>query len=187
MVIIKNYTGDLINFKAAVDMIKAQYGPSHGVNIRTLDVGDDVALLDSQGSMKPRGVAGTVLVYKILGGAGFKGKNLDHLCELGDYVMKNMGTMGVSMLSCSLPGQALSHPLGENQIEIGMGIHGEKGKYVCDWMECKELVGKILTSLNDHEAIKAGLQDSNSEWIAMVNNLGCVTNLEMTLIVNEFT
>ena len=112
LVIIKNYTGDLINFKAAVDMIQAQYGASHGVKIRTLDVGDDVALLDSDAKMKPRGVAGTVLVYKILGGAGFKGKNLDHLCELGDFVMKNMGTMGVSMQSCALPGQALSHSLG---------------------------------------------------------------------------
>lgn len=136
--------------------------------------------------MKPRGVAGTVLVYKILGGASINGKNLDHLCELGDYVMKNMGTMGVSMLSCSLPGQALSHSLGPGQIEIGMGIHGEKGKDVCDWMECKQLIGKILNSLSDLEAVKTGLQDANSEWIVMINNLGCVTNLEMTLIVNEF-
>ena len=63
-----------------------------------------MALLDSEAKMKPRGVAGTVLVYKILGGAGFKGNNLDHLCDLGQFVMNNMGTMGVSMQSCALPG-----------------------------------------------------------------------------------
>lgn len=54
--------------------------------------------------MKPRGVAGVVLFEKVLGGAAFKGKNLDQVCELGEYLQKNMGTMGVSMLSCSLPG-----------------------------------------------------------------------------------
>jgi dihydroxyacetone kinase len=76
--------------------------------------------------------------------------------------------------------------LGANEIEIGMGIHGEKGKYVCDWMECSQLVAKILESLNEHEAIKAGMSTAGTEWVAMINNLGCVTNLEMTLIVNEF-
>jgi len=72
LVIIKNYTGDIINFESGVDMIRAQYGSSHGVKIRTLQVGDDIALLDTLSSkMKPRGVAGTVLLYKILGGASF--------------------------------------------------------------------------------------------------------------------
>ena len=73
LVIIKNYTGDLINFRSAVAMVSA----SHDVKIKVLEVGDDAALLGSLGKMKPRGVAGTSLLYKILGGAAFEGKNLD--------------------------------------------------------------------------------------------------------------
>ena len=72
LVIMKNYTGDIINFESAVDIISAKYKVSHGVKIKTLQVGDDIALLDTLGpKMKPRGVAGTVLLYKILGAASF--------------------------------------------------------------------------------------------------------------------
>lgn len=89
LVIIKNYTGDLLNFKAAVESIKAQYGQSHGVKIRTLDVGDDIALLGQQDSkMKPRGVAGTSLLYKILGAARLQeGSSLEYLHNLGSEVL----------------------------------------------------------------------------------------------------
>jgi dihydroxyacetone kinase len=104
-VIIKNYTGDIINFESGVDMIRAQYGASHGVKIRTLQVGDDIALLDTLGSkMKPRGVAGTVLLYKILGAASFNGMKVDEIADMGELILKNMYSFGVSFDSCSLPG-----------------------------------------------------------------------------------
>lgn len=70
-----------------------------------MQVGDDIALLDTLGSkMKPRGVAGTVLLYKILGGASFQGKKLDEIANLGEDILKNMFSFGVSFDSCSLPG-----------------------------------------------------------------------------------
>lgn len=146
LVIIKNYTGDIINFESAVDIITAKYQTSHGVKIRTLQVGDDVALLDSLGpKMKPRGVAGTVLLYKILGGASYQGKNLDQVVALGEDILKNMFSFGVSFDSCSLPGKPKSHQLESDQIEIGMGIHGEPGKTKTKWMQNKDLVKELLT------------------------------------------
>jgi dihydroxyacetone kinase-like protein len=148
LVMIKNYTGDIINFESAVDIISAKYGTSHGVKIKTLQVGDDIALLDTLSDrMKPRGVAGTVLLYKILGGASYQGKKLDHVVALGEDVLKNMFSFGVSFDSCSLPGKPKSHEMGADEIEIGMGIHGEPGKYKTKWMQNKDLVKELLTSL----------------------------------------
>lgn len=148
LVIIKNYTGDIINFESGVDMIRAQYEQSHGVKIRTLQVGDDVALLDTLGSkMKPRGVAGTVLLYKILGAASYHGKKLDEVADLGQDILGSMYSFGVSFDSCSLPGQPKSHSLGADEIEIGMGIHGEPGKTKTQWMENQQLCKTLLDQL----------------------------------------
>mmetsp|Transcript_45769 Transcript_45769/g.38555 ORF Transcript_45769/g.38555 Transcript_45769/m.38555 type:complete len:121 (+) Transcript_45769:323-685(+) len=110
LVIIKNYTGDILNFRAAAKRVQAQYGLSHNLKIGILQVGDDVALsfLSSfwklSERMLPRGVAGTTLLYKILGGASYNDKKLDYLLELGQVINKNLFTFGVSLASCSLPG-----------------------------------------------------------------------------------
>lgn len=111
LVIIKNYTGDLINFNSAVQMTLAQYKDSHQLNIKVLQVGDDAALLEQKGQMMPRGVAGTSLLYKILGAQGFEGASLDEVHAQGEKILANMWTFGVSMDSCSLPGKAKSHEL----------------------------------------------------------------------------
>lgn len=78
--------------------------------------------------MKPRGVAGTSLLYKILGGASYLDKGIDYIYNLGKDILENLFTFGISMDSCSLPGKPKSHSLNDNEIEIGMGIHGEPGK-----------------------------------------------------------
>lgn len=83
LVIIKNYTGDLINFRSAVAMVSSK----HDVNIKVLEVGDDAALLGSLGKMAPRGVAGTSLLYKILGGAAYEGKDLSYVHGLGETLL----------------------------------------------------------------------------------------------------
>jgi dihydroxyacetone kinase-like protein len=97
--------------------------------------------------MKPRGVAGVSLLYKILGGAAHDNKNLDYVHELGERVLSNMSTFGVSMDCCSLPGKPKSHSLADDEIEIGMGIHGEPGREIVKWMPIKKLVDQLLTDL----------------------------------------
>ena len=85
-------------------MFEAESGEARGVKIRTLEVGDDISLLQEEVPTKPRGVAGTVLLYKILGAASVSGKNLDELCELGERVLSNMQTLGTTLDRGSLPG-----------------------------------------------------------------------------------
>jgi len=180
LVIVKNYTGDILNFRAGAAMVQAQYEESHNLKIGVLQVGDDVALKGKlSAKMLPRGVAGTSLLYKILGGAAYNDKNLAHLEDLGKTINENLFTFGVSMDSCSLPGQAKSHALGEDEIEIGMGIHGEPGAKKEKWMKCSDLVTQLLDSIMKGENINSG------KIVVMVNNLGSVTNLEMTSIVND--
>jgi dihydroxyacetone kinase-like protein len=99
-------------------------------------VGDDAAIDFPEDSLlKPRGVAGTSLLYKILGAASFEGADLDKMVELGDEVLKNLSTFGTSMECCSLPGHAKSHDLKDDEIEIGMGIHGEPGREKVKWIQ----------------------------------------------------
>lgn len=142
-------------------------------------VGDDVAIdfpVDSL--MKPRGVAGTSLLYKILGGASFEGADLDKMVELGDEILKNLSTFGTSMECCSLPGKAKSHDLKADEIEIGMGIHGEPGREKVKWMQNHQIVKTLIDRIEEKNKF-------SSEVVVMINSLGNVTNLEMTLITND--
>lgn len=139
-------------------------------------MGDDAALLEQKGQMMPRGVAGTSLLYKILGAQAFEGANLDTVHAQGQKILENMWTFGVSMESCSLPGKAKSHELEADQIEIGMGIHGEPGREKAPWMKIEQLVAQLLGDLKKYYG--------SGELVVMVNSLGNVTPLEMTLIVN---
>jgi len=94
-----------VDFNLIVKRVQAQYGLSHNLKIGILQVGDDVALKGKLSErMLPRGVAGTALLYKILGGASYNDKKLDYLLELGQIINKNLFTFGVSLASCSLPG-----------------------------------------------------------------------------------
>lgn len=129
--------------------------------------------------MKPRGVAGTVLLYKILGAASYLDKKLDYIADMGEDILKNMYSFGVSFDSCSLPGQPKSHQLESNEIEIGMGIHGEPGKTKTAWMKNHDLCATLLAQLKE--------QYGSGDIVVMVNSLGNVTGLELTLIVNDVT
>lgn len=166
----------MINFKTAVVATQAKYADKN-VKIKVLEVGDDIALLETGGNMKPRGVAGTALLYKILGAAAAQGSNLDEVHALGEKVLKSMFTFGVSMDSCSLPGKPKSHDLGADEIEIGMGIHGEQGREKVKWMQASQLVAQLMGDLKKHYG--------NGKLVIMLNSLGNVTALEMSLLSNE--
>lgn len=90
----KNYTGDVINFKMAAEIVRLK-----GINVEIIHVGDDIAFDENK-----RGLAGTVLVYKILGAAAQQGMNLQQLKVLGNAITKNIQTLGVSLTSCAIPG-----------------------------------------------------------------------------------
>lgn len=122
--IVKNYTGDVLNFETAGEMCAAE-----GIDVRTVLVNDDVAVEDSLYTAGRRGVAGTVLVEKIAGAAAERGDSLDAVEAVGKKVVANVRSMGLALTPCTVPHAGKpSFELAEDEIEIGIGIHGEPGR-----------------------------------------------------------
>ena len=124
LLIVKNYTGDILNFETAAELAQAE-----GVEVRTVVVNDDVAVEDSLYTAGRRGVGGTVLVERIAGAAAERGDSLDAVAELAGRVNAGVRSMGVALSACTVPhaGEP-SFDLAENEIELGVGIHGEPGR-----------------------------------------------------------
>ena len=149
----KSHTGDATNFKAAVDLIQAQYGAVRDVTVRMLELGDDEVLLDADGEVKPRTMAGTVLVYKILGGASFKGEDLDDIYELGEYIMKSIGTIGISLLSPGPPPGAQSTSSANKGNKADKETNTAEESTPDGLLECSQLIKRLLDNLNKHKTI----------------------------------
>ncbi len=121
--IVKNYTGDVLNFQMAADMLRAE-----GVEVRNIIVDDDVAVKDSLYTAGRRGLGTTIICEKICGAASEKGMKLDQIVQLCKEVNRNGKSMGMALTSCITPAKGSpTFDLGEKEIEIGIGIHGEPG------------------------------------------------------------
>ncbi|KAI0272604.1 hypothetical protein BC834DRAFT_857521 [Gloeopeniophorella convolvens] len=175
LIIVKNYTGDVLNFGLAKEQYAAQH-PSKADRVRFLVVGDDVAVGKTQGSIVGRrGLAGTVLVYKIAGALAKTGASLEEVYTVAEWVSKNIATVGVGLEHCHVPGTAAGEGhLSASEIEIGMGIHNEPGAQ--------------RVSPDDPERgflpVHGGGKD---EVVLFVNNLGGVSELELAGISREAT
>lgn len=124
LLIVKNYTGDVLSFETAAELLHGE-----GVAVRTVLVDDDVAVKDSLYTAGRRGVGGTVIVEKIAGAAAEAGYSLAQAAELAQRVSVNSRSMGMALTSCTTPSAGKpTFDLGENEIEIGIGIHGEPGQ-----------------------------------------------------------
>ncbi|XP_061162584.1 triokinase/FMN cyclase-like [Saccostrea echinata] len=180
VVVITNYTGDRLNFGLAIECAKRE-----GLNVDSITIGEDCALTSSDRSAGRRGLAGTVLLNKICGALAEEGKSLEEIVEVGKHVTANMGTMGVSLTSCSVPGSGPTFSLGEDEMELGLGLHGEAGVKRTKIKPANEVVKMILdhmtnTSTTTHIKLKAG-----DKVACMVNNLGGMSLLEINIIVGE--
>ncbi len=124
LLIVKNYTGDILNFETAAELAQAE-----GIEVRSVVVNDDVAVEDSLYTAGRRGVGGTVLVERIAGAAAERGDSLDAVADLAERVNAGVRSMGVALSACTVPhaGEP-SFDLAENEIELGVGIHGEPGR-----------------------------------------------------------
>jgi dihydroxyacetone kinase-like protein len=123
--IVKNYTGDVLNFEMAADLAKAE-----GIEVETVLTDDDVAVEDSLYTAGRRGVGVTVLVEKIAGAAADAGRSLQEVAEIGRRVNSNGRSMGLALTPCITPASGEpSFELGEDEVEIGIGIHGEPGRF----------------------------------------------------------
>ena len=171
--VVTNYDGDLMNFAMAAEMA--------GREIMTVITDDDVAVENSTWTTGRRGVAGTLVVEKMLGAAAEQGRSLADLKALGDVVNRRTRSMGVALTSCTVP--AAGRPtfaIGDGEIEMGVGIHGEPGRRRVALASAdaiaEEMLGAILADL----APRPG-----SEMLLFVNGLGATPLMELYLVVNS--
>lgn len=173
LMVIKNYSGDIMNFEMATDL-------ADGVEVRSVVVRDDVAVQDSTYSTGRRGISGTVFVHKVAGAKAESGASLDEVWKAAQKACDNIRSMGMAMTPCVLP--AVGKPgfeLGEDEVEIGMGIHGEPGVERTGVKPAKEvakvLLGKILEDMDL----------GKSEVALMVNGLGGTPLMELYILCGE--
>lgn len=170
LLIVKNYTGDRLNFGLAAEKARAL-----GKKVEMVVVGDDVSI---PGSLQPRGVAGTLFVHKIAGHLADKGKSLAAVAEAARAVAKATVSFGISLSSCTIPGVGQNNRVPKGKAELGLGIHGEPGVELVDFTGAKQAAG-ILT-----EKLFANVAKAKS-YALLLNNLGGATPLEMDVIAHE--
>lgn len=175
LLIIKNYSGDIMNFGMAKELAELE-----GIQVEPVIVKDDVAVEDSTFSTGRRGIAGTVFVHKIAGAKANMSAPLDEVKRVAEKTISNMRSIGMAMSPCVLP--AVGKPgfvLGENEIEIGMGIHGEPGVGKTNVMSASELAKKLC------DKILCDMEYSGSEVAVLVNGLGGTPLMELYIMNNE--
>ena len=174
--IVKNYTGDVLNFETAAEMAEMD-----GITVKAIVVNDDVAVEDSTWTAGRRGVAGTVLIEKIAGAAAERGDDLDGVLAIAEKVNSQVRSMGVALTACTVPHAGKpSFDLGEDEIEIGIGIHGEPGRHRIPMAPADsitdQLVDPILADLN---------AASGSKVLLFVNGMGGTPEAELYIVYNH--
>lgn len=174
--IIKNYTGDVMNFEMAQDLADLE-----DIKVETIIVDDDIAVEDSTYTAGKRGVAGTVLVHKILGAAAEEGKPLKEIKELADRLVPNIKTIGVALSPATNP--EVGSPgfeIEEDEIEYGVGIHGEPGYRREKLKPSKELATELIEQLK-----KAFNWSKGDEYAVLVNGMGATPLMEQFVFMND--
>ncbi len=169
LLIVKNYTGDRLNFGLAAERARA-----YGIKVSMVVVDDDIALPDLP---QARGVAGTLFVHKIAGALAETGADLDTVSTAARQVIKNVASIGMSLDTCTVPGSPKEARIAAGKAELGLGIHGESGVEVVDFSTARDSMHIVLDRLKPH------LQ--NGTKVALLNNLGGTTSLEMAVLSDE--
>jgi dihydroxyacetone kinase-like protein len=167
--IVKNYAGDVMNFEIAAELLDSPNA--------TVLVNDDVAIPKSQSTGR-RGVAGTLIVEKIVGAAAEQGADLAACKALGERVNQNTASMGVALSSCTVP--ALGHPtftLGEQEMEMGVGIHGEHGRATLPLATASAITAQLAAHIDEDLKPQA-----NAQALLHINGFGATPLMELYLI-----
>jgi phosphoenolpyruvate---glycerone phosphotransferase subunit DhaK len=174
--VVKNYTGDVMNFDMAADMGKAE-----DIEVETVLTNDDVAVEDSLYTAGRRGVGVTVLVEKICGAAADDGKSLAEVAELGRRVNANGRSMGMALTPCITPGSGEpSFELADDEVEIGIGIHGEPGRFREHIGPASQIAERLMTPIVEDLPFSSG-----DKVLAFVNGMGGTPLLELYVVYAE--
>ena len=175
LMVVKNYTGDVMNFEMAADMAELE-----GIPVKHVVTNDDVAVKDSLYTIGRRGVAGTVFVHKIAGAKAEQGASLDEVQAVAQKVIDNVRTMGAAITPCTVP--AAGKPgfeLGEDEMEVGIGIHGEPGTHREKVRPADEVAGHLL------DQILGDIDYVGHEVAVMINGSGATPLMELFIINNH--
>ncbi|MGA8942998.1 MAG: dihydroxyacetone kinase subunit DhaK [Thermoactinomyces sp.] len=170
LLVIKNYAGDVMNFDMAAELAELE-----GIPVRKVIVNDDAALKNRP---ERRGIAGTIFVHKIAGAWAEAGASLDEVHRIAEKTVQHVRSMGVALTPCTVP--ALGKPgftIGENEMEMGMGIHGEPGIMRTGLMPADEIADRLLDRLLEDLAVKQGDQVS-----VLLNGLGATPQMELYIL-----
>ncbi|EHJ55820.1 dihydroxyacetone kinase, DhaK subunit [Streptococcus urinalis FB127-CNA-2] len=174
--VIKNYSGDIMNFEMAQELAEME-----DISVESVIVDDDIAVEDSLYTQGRRGVAGTILVHKILGEAARAGKSLKEIKTLADQLVPNIKTIGLALSGATVP--EVGKPgftLAEDEFEYGVGIHGEPGYKKEKLQPSKELAKELVEKLTDSFEIKA-----DDKFGILVNGLGSTPLMEQYVFAND--
>lgn len=175
LMIVKNYTGDVMNFEMAAEMAEME-----GITVKHVVTNDDVAVKDSLYTIGRRGVAGTIFVHKIAGAMAETGADLDKVQATAQKVIDNVRTMGAAIEPCTVP--AAGKPgftLSDDEMEIGIGIHGEPGTHREPVKKADEIVDMLLSQILED------IDYSGSEVAVMINGAGGTPLMELYIINNR--
>jgi len=174
--IVKNYTGDVLNFEMAADLAREE-----NIEVEAVVVDDDVAVQDSLYTAGRRGVGATVLAEKICGAAAEDKRSLKEVADLCRKVNGNARSMGMALTSCIVPAAgAPTFDLGEDEMEIGIGIHGEPGRERISLAPAKEVVERLAGPIVDDLSLQQG-----DNVLAFVNSMGGTPLIELYIVFNE--
>ena len=172
--IVKNYTGDVLNFQMA-----AELADDDGIEVVSVVTNDDVAVQDSLYTAGRRGVGATVFVEKIAGARAEEGASLAEVADVARAVNDRSRSLGVALTSCTVPAAGKpTFELGESEIEMGIGIHGEPGRERVQMATARELAGTVLDAIHDDMPLFDDL-------LVMVNGMGGTPLLELYILFNE--
>jgi dihydroxyacetone kinase len=169
LLIVKNYTGDRLNFGLAAERARA-----FGLKVNMVIVDDDIALPDLP---RPRGVAGTLFVHKIAGAVAETGATLAEVTRAAERVIAGTRSLGMSLDTCTVPGSPKEERIAHGKAELGLGIHGEAGVEQIAYTNAKQAVGAVVAKL--------ALVMGEGGHVVMLNNLGGASVLEMSILAHE--
>jgi len=171
LLIVKNYTGDRLNFGLAAERARA-----FGIRVNMVVVDDDIALPDLP---QARGVAGTLFVHKVTGALAEQGHDLDSVTAAAEKAIAGMHSIGMSLDTCTIPGSEKESRIPSGMAELGLGIHGEPGVEQVGYLDAvdamRQVVGKLEPAM------------SSGEHVALLNNLGGATPIEMSVLARELS
>lgn len=176
LLIIKNYTGDVMNFEMAKEMAEME-----GIKVESVIVNDDVAVENSLYTAGRRGIAGTVFVHKIAGAMAEEGASLEEVKRVAQKVINNVRSMGMALTPCTVPAAGKPNfTLQEDEMEIGMGIHGEPGTHREKIKPADEIVEHMLNKIFDDMPLS-----ENDDVAVMVNGLSGTPLMELYIVNNK--